>query len=575
MATINSPAIAIELQALQPRSFPIDAPVTAFALAAFPPSVYEVPTGVFTVCTLNPTPPSSGDTTGPFLPLPEGFDPDDLPLLDSGDIVDTSPNQIIGCVDILVEGYEQNILNALFPGAVAGDGVVARETEDIWKYDGTIWENVGPSPGPTILPRPVVPLIQYIERYDASIHTRLQIQSLDYALALLTEPDPIGVVLGLDAIKITLVKIPTALDLDLELQIPVVEIRERPISLVLSPYAYEPTGSALTVDVGYEPGIVWTQRPVGSGIEPYTFDILRGPTIYMRLRGFQVEQTDAQSITAFTSEGFTVGTSTRLNNVSSVSLYTGHAFRSAAASASDTSGTITSSVAVGNVYSVVTYTGNGTAGATVGHGMSSAPQFILLYRRGPSQGEAHAGGPVIGDNHTIILDLYENRTSSTLFIRSTSSTTFTLGNSSDVNASGSTYLAYAFRNEVGVSKIDTYTGDGDPAGQFIDCGLIVDYLLVKRRDGGVDALTEWCVFDRTDMSGTRVVPLVEGSPTFIPEPNHRFEGKGFVALSGDEDVYYDINESGATYMYMAFARIIPTVNVPSATIELEALLPSV
>jgi hypothetical protein len=77
------------------------------------------------------------------------------------------------------------------------------------------------------------------------------------------------------------------------------------------------------------------------------------------------------------------------------------------------------------------------------------------------------------------------------------------------------------------------------------------------------------------MSGTRVIPLVEGSPTFIPEPNHRFEGKGFVALSGDEDVYYDINESGATYMYMAFARIIPTVNVPSATIELEALLPSV
>jgi hypothetical protein len=202
MATINSPAIAIELQALQPRSFPIDAPVTTFALVAFPPSVYEVPTGVFTVCTLNPTPPSSGDTTGPFLPLPDGFDPDDLPLLDSGDIVDTSPNQIIGCVDILVEDYEQNILNALFPGAVAGDGVVARETEDIWKYDGTIWENVGPSPGPTILPRPVVPLIQYIERYDASIHTRLQIQSLDYALALLTEPDPIGVVLGLDARRV-------------------------------------------------------------------------------------------------------------------------------------------------------------------------------------------------------------------------------------------------------------------------------------------------------------------------------------------------------------------------------------
>jgi hypothetical protein len=544
------------------------APAASVSLSA--PAPYVVQSCVVSL----PPPPASAEGVI-TLPAPPTVEYENLPVIDPDQYIDTSPDRILGCANSLPEGGEQAVLRGLFPDAIGGDGIINRGTGDIWKYDGTDWENVGPNPG-LILQDPVVlPPWNETEIYDATVRTRLQIQSLDYALALLTEPDPIGVVLGLDAIKITLVKIPTALDLDLELQIPVVEIRERPISLVLSPYAYEPTGSALTVDVGYEPGIVWTQRPVGSGIEPYTFDILRGPTIYMRLRGFQVEQTDAQSITAFTSEGFTVGTSTRLNNVSSVSLYTGHAFRSAAASASDTSGTITSSVAVGNVYSVVTYTGNGTAGATVGHGMSSAPQFILLYRRGPSRGDAHAGGPVIGDNHTIILDLYENRTSSTLFIRSTSSTTFTLGNSSDVNASGSTYLAYAFRNEVGVSKIDTYTGDGDPAGQFIDCGLIVDYLLVKRRDGGVDALTEWCVFDRTDMSGTRVVPLVEGSPTFIPEPNHRFEGKGFVALSGDEDVYYDINESGATYMYMAFARIIPTVNVPSATIELEALLPSV
>jgi hypothetical protein len=523
-----------------------------------------------------PLPPSAAEPEDAiFAPVPPGVDYGSLPVLDT-EIIDTSPSQIIGCANTLPEDGEQAALNALFPSAIDGDGVVNRQNNDIWKYDGTTWENVGPTPGPQVVVVSVLPPWNEIAIYDATVRTRLQIQSLNFALALLTEPDPISIIIGLDARKIKEVPVSAAAELALATQVPAIEIRDPAISLVVSPYNYVPTGSTLNIDVGYEPGIVWT-RTLGEFDEDsvYIFDMQRGPTKYMRAEGFQVEQTDAQSITAFTPTGFTVGTSTLLNNVASVELYGGHAFLPAAPAVSNTSGTITSTVSVGNVYSIITYNGNGVAGATVGHGMSTTPQLIILHRLGPSRGEPQAGGPVVGDNHTMIMDLYDNRLSSTDYIRSANANTITLGLSTDVNGiAGSSYLAYAFRNEPKLSKIDTYVGNGDVDGQFIDCGFTIDYLLVKKRDGGVDSTGEWCLFDRTNLSGKRVMPWLAGVPYFLEEANHRLDGTGFTALRGENDFsYYDINENGATYLYMAFARVIPTVQIPTASIAVEALAP--
>jgi hypothetical protein len=541
----------------------------------------------FQSCVLAPPPPQPEPQPEEaiFTPVPPGIEYESLPVLDPAtQIIDTSPSQIIGCANAVPDGAEQSTLNALFPGAVDGDGVVNRQNNDIWKYDGTAWENVGPTPGPQVVVVSVLPPWNETSIYNAPVRTRLVAQKFDYALESLAEVDPIVVRTIFNARQVTAVVAPVT-GLEIQAPAPTALIQDPAISLVASPYRYEPTGAPLTVDVGYEPGIIWT-RTLGdsfpSGV--YIFDVQRGPTKYMRAAGFQVEQTDAQSITAFTPVGFEVGTSTLLNNVSSIELHGGHTFRPALPAASNTDGTITSTVSVGNVYSIITYTGNGTAGATVGHGMPTVPQLIILHRLGPSRGEPRAGGPVVGDDHTMILDLYGNRTSSTAFIRSADTSSIVLGNNSDVNASGSTYLAYAFRNEPRLSKIDTYAGNGDLSGQFIDCGFKVDYLLIKRRDGGVGFPTEWQLFDRTDQSGRLITPWLEGSQYLISSVNHSLTDRGFIAFrgedrrddpffSGDYDPYTDINENGATYLYMAFAYVVPTVRVPAGIINIEALVP--
>jgi hypothetical protein len=174
-------------------------PAAALTLSGLAPSLLQS-------CILAPTPavpPTIGDNDI-YTPVAPGVTYAALPTVT---IVDTSPTQVIGCAND-VGPTPQQTLNALFPAAITGDGVVDRATNDFWVYDGTTWNNVGPNPGPTIVDATIIPPWNEILSYDATVRTRLQIQSLDYALALLTEPDPIGVVLGLDARRVRIVAAP-------------------------------------------------------------------------------------------------------------------------------------------------------------------------------------------------------------------------------------------------------------------------------------------------------------------------------------------------------------------------------
>jgi hypothetical protein len=188
------------------------APVTSIALAALTPDV------VRSCIVLQPSPPPEPGEEPPgaigdndiYTPVAPGVTYAGLPTVS---IVDTSPDQLIGCI-IDTAGNPQGRLNALFPAAIDGDGVIERSTNDIWVYDGSEWNNVGPTPGPTIVSATIIPPWNEILTYEARIRTRLLAQPLAYALQLLTEPDPLVVRTRLEAAVITSVKVPsTALTL--------------------------------------------------------------------------------------------------------------------------------------------------------------------------------------------------------------------------------------------------------------------------------------------------------------------------------------------------------------------------
>jgi hypothetical protein len=358
--------------------------------------------------------------------------------------------------------------------------------------------------------------------------------------------------------------------------VPSVSIRDPAISTVVAPFEYTGTGTEQSISGLFEIGFLMVRNNSGgSPRDNFVFDSLRGATKYWSLYEVDQETTDAQTIKTFDADGFTIGTSSLVND--STKTYYGHAFRAPEEAVANTSGTISSTTAVGQAYSIVTYTGNGTAGATFGHGLPTAPQMVWVKRLSGGFDIGVAGGPVVGDNHVLDLDTQDNRFAFTAAVRTTSSSVVTVGNGSEVNVNGSNYVAYAFADVPGVSKIGTYVGDGDADGLFIDCDFLVDFLLVKKRedpDTGNSNMA-WLLFDRKDLSGTRYLELSSFDAFFEADPGCVFEGKGFRVLNSPVRASWRFNSSGATYLYMAFSYIIPTVEVSATNLGISAIEPTV
>jgi len=110
-------------------------------------------------------------------------------------------------------------------------------------------------------------------------------------------------------------------------------------------------------------------------------DVIRGATKSLSSDTTTAEVTRSTALTAFTSDGFSVGSDTLLNY--NAQTFVAWNWKANGAGSSNTAGTITSTVSANTTsgFSIVTYTGNGTANATIGHGLGVTPAFIITKSR--------------------------------------------------------------------------------------------------------------------------------------------------------------------------------------------------
>ena len=139
----------------------------------------------------------------------------------------------------------------------------------------------------------------------------------------------------------------------------------------------------------------------------------------------------------------------------------------------------------------MTYTGTGS-NATVGHGLSAKPDFILTKRRSSEQtwGVYHSG---LGATKYIALNTTAAAGTDSTFWNDTEPTTslISLGTEGRVNQSSGTYVAYAWHNVDGYSKFGTYEGNGNNDGAFIYTGFRPRLVFIKN----ADAAQHWVTHD--------------------------------------------------------------------------------
>ena len=108
--------------------------------------------------------------------------------------------------------------------------------------------------------------------------------------------------------------------------------------------------------------------------------------------------------------------------------------------------------------SISTYTGTGS-NATIGHGLSKAPELVIVKRRNSSQDWAVWHKDIGGGTKNLYLNLENSVQTEAPMWNSTvpTSSVISLGTYNHVNNSGDTYVCYAWHSVDGYSKAGSYT----------------------------------------------------------------------------------------------------------------------
>jgi hypothetical protein len=308
------------------------------------------------------------------------------------------------------------------------------------------------------------------------------------------------------------------------------------------------TGQSITNAAPFKPDLVWIKSRSAATDNKLT-DSVRGTTKALISNTTGAETTDVTGMTAFNSNGFTVGASTDYNNTSAT--YVGWQWQAGqGSSSSNTSGSITSTVSVNATagFSVVTYTGTG-ANATVGHGLGVAPKMVIVKKRSATGSWAvyHIG--LTSATFQVWLDLTSNQISRPGTWNSTAptSTVFSIGTDTDVNVNAATFVAYCWAEIAGFSKFGSYTGNSSANGPFVYLGFRPKFIIVKR----FSSTGNWEIVDSSRSTYNEATAGLRTESAGAESSLGPFDllSNGF-KLRG---INGSVNDAG-TYLYIAFAE---------------------
>ena len=328
------------------------------------------------------------------------------------------------------------------------------------------------------------------------------------------------------------------------------------------------TSRAIT-GVGHAPDLVWLKnRDYGASHDLY--DSVRGgnKNLHSNSTDAEVTNIDGGWIDSFDSDGFTLqigggGANEWYDNRNGNNIVS-WSWKAGGAASSNGDGSITSSVSANPTagFSIISFTGDGNAGATVGHGLSQAPEFWITKNRASAYAwfTGTPEYPSPAGNYYIQLDTGMAAASNTGIWNGTlpSSTVITLGNlGSAQNNSGDAHISYAFHSVEGYSKVGSYTGSGATDGPFVYTGFRPAFIMVKLATA---ASGQWAMFDNKrdpDNPTDRVIyaNLTNADTDVSSYYPYNLLSNGFksrIPAGNANEANY--NTSGQTYLYLAFAQ---------------------
>jgi len=293
-----------------------------------------------------------------------------------------------------------------------------------------------------------------------------------------------------------------------------------------------------------QPDFVWIKERNGTN-EHNLFDSVRGTTKRLESSTNAAEQTSSTTLTAFGSDGFTVGNNpgTGQNGGN----YVGWGWKKSATPGFD----------------IVAFTGNGSA-RTISHSLSAVPKMYIVKNRSTGSTQWRVYHASLGATKHMALDATQAVGDAASVFNDTepTSSVFSVGTDDAANKNGDSLIAYLFADKQGYSKFGSYIGNGNVNGSYIHLGFKPAFVLIKRAIG--DAGEGWSIFDNARSPFNKMLNELRADVASAESTsNHTMEfySNGFkIPRAGG-----GINTSGDTHIYMAFAEqpFVTSTGVPA------------
>ena len=264
--------------------------------------------------------------------------------------------------------------------------------------------------------------------------------------------------------------------------------------------------SSLAVNQGgnstFSPALVWIKNRDATDKHVW-FDTVRGVTESISCDNTDVEETNADTLTAFDSDGFTVGADVLVNT--NTEKYVGWQWLADESWSSGATGTRIASSGVRNTtmgFSVASWTHQTSANYNIAHGLSSRPGFFTTkcLTQETNWGSWHqdqadvANRLILNTTSAETTAYWSDPTDNTDITSGEYPVTSTLfGFQHDTFNDTHPLIAYFFTEVEGFSKFGSYTGNGNADGPFIWTGFKPSIIIVKR----TDAVNDWTIKDST------------------------------------------------------------------------------
>jgi hypothetical protein len=307
---------------------------------------------------------------------------------------------------------------------------------------------------------------------------------------------------------------------------------------VFSTWLYTGNGSTQTItngiDLAGKGGLTWIKNRTSAVLHQlYTTNL--GSDGYLRSNGTEAFFSTVPDPITYNANGFSLNTSSSGNNANAAN-YASWTFREAP-----------------KFFDVVTYTGNGTEPRNIPHNLGSVPGCIIVKCTSTARDWQvyHRSTPIANQRLVLNSTSAASGPFSSVWSSSPTSTVFSVGGDSTVNANGATYVAYLFAHNAGgfgLTGTDNVISCGSftqaSGGTTVNLGFEPQWVLVKNSSG----TGNWFLFDNMRGNTNTLYPNLSNAEGDQGAGSFQYNATGFTMAD------YITGSVGSTLIYIAIRR---------------------